>query len=141
MGFEAIVPQHLTMPSSLSPSGFGPFYSHEWSLPVFISSAIAQTASAAASEGPSLWSQAPLLIGMLAMMYFLMIRPQQKKQKEQKAMIDAIAKGDEVITAGGMMGKITKKGDLYVDLEISTGVEVQMQLSAIIQVLPKGTIK
>ena len=64
-----------------------------------------------------------------------------KKQKEHRAMVDALAKGDEVVTAGGFLGKVSKLGDAYIGIEVSTGVEVQMQRSAVIQVLPKGTIK
>jgi preprotein translocase subunit YajC len=74
-------------------------------------------------------------------LYFVMIRPQMKKQKEHKAMVDALAKGDEVVTAGGMIGKVAKIGDLYIGVELASGVEVQMQRSAVAQVLPKGTVK
>jgi preprotein translocase subunit YajC len=70
-----------------------------------------------------------------------MIRPQMKKQKEHKAMIDALAKGDEIVTAGGFLGKVSKLGDGYLNIEIANGVEVQMQRSAVIQVLPKGSMK
>jgi preprotein translocase subunit YajC len=113
-----------------------------WSLPVFISSAFAQTAPAAAGGDmqSSLMSMLPLVL-MFVVLYFVMIRPQLKKQKEHKAMIDAIAKADEVVTAGGILGKVTKLGDSYVGLEVASGVEVQIQRSAIVQVLPKGSIK
>jgi preprotein translocase subunit YajC len=113
-----------------------------WSLPVFISSAFAQTAPAAAGGDmqSSLMGMLPLVL-MFVVLYFVMIRPQLKKQKEHKAMIDAIAKADEVVTAGGILGKITKLGDSYVGLEVASGVEVQIQRSAIVQVLPKGSIK
>jgi len=111
---------------------------------VLISSAYAQTAPAAAPAGgdlsSSLMSMLPLLL-MFGVLYFVMIRPQMKKQKEHKAMIDALAKGDEVITAGGLLGKVSKIGDGYLSLEIAQGVEVQMQRSAVVQVLPKGTVK
>jgi preprotein translocase subunit YajC len=70
-----------------------------------------------------------------------MIRPQMKKQKEHRAMIDALAKGDEVVTAGGLLGKVSKIGDAYIGVELATGVEVQLQRSAVVQVLPKGTLK
>jgi preprotein translocase subunit YajC len=70
-----------------------------------------------------------------------MIRPQMKKQKEHKTMIDALAKGDEIVTAGGFLGKVSKLGDGYLHVEIANGVEVQMQRSAVIQVLPKGSMK
>jgi preprotein translocase subunit YajC len=111
---------------------------------MFISSAFAQTAPAAASEGgdmqSSLMSMLPLLL-MFVVLYFVMIRPQMKKQKEHKTMIDALAKGDEIITAGGFLGKVSKLGDGYLGVEIANGVEVQMQRSAVVQVLPKGSIK
>jgi preprotein translocase subunit YajC len=112
--------------------------------PVFISSAFAQTAPAAAASGggieSSLMSMLPLVL-MFVVLYFVMIRPQMKKQKEHRAMIDAIAKGDEVVTAGGLIGKISKMGESYVSVEVAQGVEVQLQRSAISQVLPKGTVK
>ncbi len=110
---------------------------------MFISSAFAQTAPAAAAGGDmqsTLMSMLPLLL-MFAVLYFVMIRPQMKKQKEHRAMIDAVAKGDEVVTAGGFLGKVSKLGEAYVGVELATGVEVQMQRSAVVQVLPKGTIK
>lgn len=109
---------------------------------MFISSAFAQTASTAAEGGmqSSLVGMLPLVL-MFGVLYFVMIRPQMKKQKEHKAMIDALAKSDEVVTAGGVLGKVTKMGDSYVYLEVASGVEVQIQRSAVVQVLPKGTIK
>jgi preprotein translocase subunit YajC len=70
-----------------------------------------------------------------------MIRPQMKRQKEHKAMIEALAKGDEVVVGGGLLGKITKLGESTLSVEVASGVEVQVQRGAIIQVLPKGTIK
>ena len=110
-------------------------------LTVFISSAFAQTAPAAAASGTdTLFSLLPLVL-MFVVLYFVMIRPQMKKQKEHRAMIDALAKGDEVVTAGGFLGKVSKLGDAYVCIELANGVEVQMQRSAVVQVLPKGTLK
>ena len=109
---------------------------------MFISSAIAQTAPAAAGGGDmlsSLTGTLPLVL-MFVVLYFVMIRPQMKKQKEHRAMIDALAKGDEVATAGGLLGKVTKLGDSYLTLELTPGTEVQLQRSAIVQVLPKGAI-
>ncbi len=88
----------------------------------------------------SLTSMLPLVL-MFVVLYFVMIRPQMKKQKEHRAMIDALAKGDEVVTAGGLLGKVSKLSETNLNLEIATGVEVQMQRSAIVQVLPKGSIK
>ena len=111
---------------------------------MFISSAFAQTAPAAAAAGgdmqSTLMSMLPLLL-MFAVLYFVMIRPQMKKQKEHRAMIDALAKGDEIVTAGGLLGKVSKIGDAYIGVELASGVEVQMQRQAGVQVLPKGTLK
>ena len=111
---------------------------------MFISSAIAQTAPAAASVGgsmqDSLTSMLPLVL-MFVVLYFVMIRPQMKKQKEHRTMIDALAKGDEIATAGGLLGKVSKLTDSTVTLEIANGVEVQLQRHAVVQVLPKGSIK
>jgi preprotein translocase subunit YajC len=78
---------------------------------------------------------------MFVVLYFVMIRPQMKKQKEHRAMIDALAKGDEVVTAGGLLGKVTKMGDGFISVEVTSGVELQLQRSAVVQVLPKGTMK
>jgi preprotein translocase subunit YajC len=110
---------------------------------MFISSAFAQTAPAAAAGGDmqsTLMSMLPLLL-MFGVLYFVMIRPQMKKQKEHRAMIDALAKGDEIVTAGGLLGKVSKIDDAYIGVELAAGVEVQMQRSAVVQVLPKGSIK
>ena len=90
--------------------------------------------------GSSLMSMLPLVL-MFVVLYFVMIRPQMKKQKEHRAMIDALAKGDEVVTAGGMLGKVSKLGDSNLGLEVANGVEVQIQRSAVVQVLPKGSLK
>ena len=110
---------------------------------MFISSAFAQTAPAAAAGGDmqsSLMSMLPLVL-MFVVLYFVMIRPQMKKQKEHRTMIEALAKGDEIVTAGGLLGKVTKMGDSYLGLEVANGVELQVQRSAVVQVLPKGSIK
>jgi preprotein translocase subunit YajC len=109
---------------------------------MFISSAIAQTAPAAApaAEGfmGSLTGMLPLVL-MFVVLYFVMIRPQMKRQKETKAMLDALAKGDEVATVGGVIGTITKISDSIVSIEVASGVEMQIQRFAVAQVLPKGT--
>lgn len=108
---------------------------------MFISEALAQTAPAAASgDGSSLLNMLVLPL-MFVVAYFVIIRPQQKRAKEHKAMIEALAKGDEVVTAGGMLAKVTKIGEPYVHVEVANGVELQLQRSAVVQVLPKGTIK
>jgi preprotein translocase subunit YajC len=106
---------------------------------VFISNAYAQAAPAATGTD-SLMSMLPLVL-MFVVLYFVMIRPQMKRQKEHKAMIDAVAKGDEVVVAGGVLGKISKLGDSYLHIEVANGVEIQVQRGAVVQVLPKGTIK
>lgn len=109
---------------------------------MLISSAFAQAAPAASGGDmqSSLMSMLPLVL-MFVVLYFVMIRPQMKRQKEHRSMIEALAKGDEVATAGGLVGKVTKMGDGYLSLEIASGVEVQLQRTAVVQVLPKGSIK
>jgi preprotein translocase subunit YajC len=106
-----------------------------------ISPAYAQAAPAATGGAESsLLSLLPLVL-MFVVLYFIMIRPQMKRQKEHKAMVDALAKGDEIVTAGGLAGRISKLGDSYIGVEIADGVEVQVQRNAVAQVLPKGTLK
>ena len=108
---------------------------------MFISSAFAQTAPAAGGDmQSSLMGMLPVVL-MFVVLYFVMIRPQMKKAKEHKNMVEALAKGDEVVTAGGLLGKVTKLNEGFLTVEISNGVEVQLQRSAVVQVLPKGTIK
>ncbi len=110
---------------------------------MFISEAFAQTAPAAAAAGSdssSLLSLAPLAL-MFVVLYFIMIRPQMKKQKEHKAMIEALAKGDEVVIGGGVIGRVAKLGETFVHVEVANNVELQVQRGAVIQVLPKGTYK
>ena len=110
---------------------------------MFITEAHAQAAPAAtaAADSPfgSLGSMLPLVL-MFVVLYFVMIRPQMKRQKETKSMIDALAKGDEVVFGGGMLGKIAKIGETYLHVEVAGGVEIQVQRSAVVQVLPKGTV-
>ena len=106
---------------------------------MFISSAYAQ-AAAGGDVQSSLMGMLPLVL-MFVVLYFVMIRPQMKKAKEHKAMIEALAKGDEVATAGGMLGKVVKLGEGMIGLEVASGVEVQLQRNAVVQVLPKGTLK
>ena len=81
------------------------------------------------------------IILMFVLLYFLMIRPQMKRAKEQKAMIEALQKGDEVVTAGGVVGRITKLGEQYVTVEIAPNIEIVVQRSAVQVPLPKGTLK
>jgi preprotein translocase subunit YajC len=108
---------------------------------MFISIAHAQPAPAAASGGGDMFSSLLPIILMFVVLYFLMIRPQMKRQKELKAMIDALAKGDEVVTIGGILGKIVKVSDTVLTLEIASGVEVQVERSAVSKPLPKGSVK
>jgi preprotein translocase subunit YajC len=108
----------------------------------FISNAYAQTTAGPES---SLIGLLPIIL-MFVVLWFLMIRPQMKRQKEHKAMVEALAKGDEVVTAGGIVGKVTAvKDNQYVVLEVAqsgnTAVEMLLQKSAVQTVLPKGTIK
>ncbi|MGK5070679.1 preprotein translocase subunit YajC [compost metagenome] len=105
----------------------------------FISNAYAQSTDALGLGG-NLTSFLPLVL-MFVVMYFLMIRPQQKRAKEQKAMMDALTKGDEVVTAGGMLGRVVKVVDAYVTIEVASGTEITVQKSSITTLLPKGTLK
>ncbi len=82
-----------------------------------------------------------LIVLMFGVLYFLMIRPQMKRTKEHKAMIEALQKGDEVVTAGGVLGRVSKLNESYVTLEIAPSTEIQVQRPAIQLVLPKGTLK
>lgn len=110
---------------------------------MFISSAFAQTAPAAAGGGDmmsSLTSMLPLVL-MFVVLYFVMIRPQMKRQKEHRAMIEALAKGDEVATAGGVLGKVVDLDEQFLFIEVASGIKLQLQRAAVTQVLPKGSIK
>ena len=110
--------------------------------PVFISNAYAQATTTATSGGfmGTLMQIGPLIL-MFVVVYFLMIRPQQKRAKEQRSMMDALAKGDEVVTAGGILGKVSKVNDTYVTIEVSPGTEIVVQKFSITTMLPKGTLK
>ena len=105
-------------------------------LSFFISDAHAQAAGGAASQFSLL-----LPIVFIGVIYFLMIRPQQKKQKEHRAMMDALVAGNEVLTGGGVLGKITAVGDQFVSVEVADGVTLKVQKHTITAVLPKDTIK
>ncbi|MDR0480501.1 MAG: preprotein translocase subunit YajC [Gallionellaceae bacterium] len=105
---------------------------------LFISSAHAQAAAPAADNGQFSFV---ILFVMVIVFYFLLIRPQQKRAKEQRAMMDALQKGDEVVTVGGMVGRVAKLDDNYIGVEVADGVVVQIQKSALQTTLPKGTIK
>ena len=105
---------------------------------MLISPAYAQAAGG--SAGSDIMAFLPM-IAIIVVFYFLLIRPQQKRAKESKAMLSALQKGDEVVTAGGVVGKISKLGEAYADIEVAPNVEITVQRSAISLLLPKGTIK
>jgi preprotein translocase subunit YajC len=93
---------------------------------------------------PASPSQLPMLILMVAFVgvfYFLLIRPQQKKAKEHQALVSKLAAGDEVVTTGGILGKVTDVGDTFITLEIAEGVRVKVQRFQIAQLMPKGTLR
>jgi preprotein translocase subunit YajC len=107
---------------------------------VFISSAYAQSTAAAPTAAAGAFQFIPIVL-LFAAMYFIMIRPQMKRQKELRAMIEALAKGDEVVIGGGIIGKVAKLGDSVLHIEVSKDVEIQVQRASVVQVLPKGTYK
>ena len=104
-----------------------------------ISNAYAQTAAPAASD--SGFGQFFIIIPMFVVLYFVMIRPQMKRAKEQKELLNGLAKGDEVVTVGGVIGRISKLGESTVHIDAGNNVELQIQRSAIVQILPKGSMK
>ncbi|MCH7696422.1 MAG: preprotein translocase subunit YajC [Proteobacteria bacterium] len=103
----------------------------------FINNAWAQGASQEGGSGSFLL----MMVGFFAIFYFLLIRPQTKQAKEHKQLIASLSKGDEVVTTGGMLGRVNKVGDSFILLEISKELEVKIQKSAVSIVMPKGTIK
>jgi preprotein translocase subunit YajC len=105
----------------------------------FIENAYAQ-AGGEGGPGSMLATFAPLIL-IFVVFWFLLIRPQQKKAKEHKSMVGALSKGDEVVTNGGLLGRITTLGDTFVTVELSEGMEVRVQRSAVANLMPKGTIK
>jgi len=111
---------------------------------VLISNAYAQAAGAAADPSGGLMGMLPILL-MFIVLWFVMIRPQMKKAKEQQKMVSELAKGDEVITQGGIAGRIAKVGENYLSLEVAEGkdgpVVITVQKNAVGALLPKGTLK
>jgi preprotein translocase subunit YajC len=105
---------------------------------LLVSNAYAEGAAAAPSS--SFMDFIPL-IGLVAVFYFLVLRPQQKRAKEMKIMMEALQKGDEVVTTGGVMGRVSKMGEGYISVEVAEGINLNIQKAAIQTVLPKGTIK
>lgn len=106
----------------------------------FISDAMAQTGGAASQGGNPLLQLLPLIL-IFVVFYFLLIRPQSKRAKEHRAMVAALSKGDEVVTNGGVLGRITEVGESFVQLEISENVRIKVQRHAVAAVMPKGTLK
>jgi preprotein translocase subunit YajC len=106
---------------------------------MLFSQAYAQTAPAG-TGGMDIMSLLPLIL-MFVLLYFLLLRPQMRRAKEQKQMIASLTKGDEVITAGGVLGRVTKVSDSYVSVEIAPNVEITVQKSSVQTLLPKGTLK
>jgi preprotein translocase subunit YajC len=106
---------------------------------LLISDALAQGTGGSALGGG--YSQIVILVALVAVFYFLLIRPQQKRMKDQQTMISRLATGDEVVTTGGILGRITEVGDSFITLEISDGVRVKVQKAQVTQLVPKGTLK
>lgn len=104
---------------------------------MIISPAFAQSAG---GGDPGFIGFLPIIL-MFVLLYFLMIRPQMKRSKEQKQMVEALQKGDEVIAAGGVLGRITRISDAYVSLEVAPDTEISIQRAAVQMLLPKGTLK
>lgn len=98
------------------------------------------TTSPAAGQGAGLLDFLPFVLVLIAL-YFIMVRPQMKRAKEHRTMVEAIAKGDEVVTQGGIAGKVSKVGDNFITLEVAENTEVQVQKQAVQLLLPKGTLK
>lgn len=107
----------------------------------FISDAAAQAAGAAPAAPTSMMGTLLLPVMLIVVFYFLLIRPQQKKQKEHKAMVETLGVGTEVVTGGGVLGKVTEVGEHFLTVEIADGVNVKIQRHSISAVLPKDTIK
>src|SRR5690554_2020971 len=103
----------------------------------FISSAFAQSAYPATG---GLMSFLPLIV-IFAVFYFMLIRPQMKRAKEHRNLVSQLGKGDEVVTNGGLLGKITDLSDAFITVEIAEGVQIKLQRNAVTTVMPKGTIK
>ena len=105
-----------------------------------ISPVLAQAAPAAGAQGGGM-SMIIMMVVLFGLMYFMMIRPQMKRQKEHRALIAGLAKGDEVVTNGGIAGRVEEVGETFITVEIAANVKVKLQKSAVQQVLPKGSLK
>jgi preprotein translocase subunit YajC len=110
------------------------------SMSLLVSDAYAQTAGAGGFGGGGM-GQIIILVVFVGVFYFLLIRPQQKRMKDQQAMLARLASGDEVVTAGGILGRITEVNDTFVTLEIADSVRIKVQKTQITQLMPKGTLK
>jgi len=108
---------------------------------LFIGTAFAQDAAAPAAPGLGGLGGLFLPVMLIVVFYFLLIRPQQKKQKEHRAMVDALGVGTEIVTGGGVLGRVTEVGEQFLTVEISKGVNIKVQRHSIAAVLPKDTIK
>ena len=106
---------------------------------MFISEALAQASGGGGIEG-QMMGLLPIVL-MFVLLYFLMIRPQMKRAKEHRAMTESLAKGDEIVAGGGLLGRITKVADAYITMEIAPNTEVVVQRAAVQTMLPKGTLK
>lgn len=106
-----------------------------------ITDALANTPGAATGTASSGYTSILFLVIFFVAFYFLVLRPQNKRQKEKMALINNVAKGDEIVTAGGIMGKITELDENFIEIEIATNVKVKIQRNAIAGTLPKGTVK
>lgn len=105
----------------------------------FISNALAEGAAAAPADGNPLLGLLPFIV-LFVIFYFFLIRPQSKRVKEHKKMIEALGKGDEVITNGGLLGKVVEISDEFITLEVAKNIQVKVQRSFVSNVMPKGTI-
>lgn len=105
-----------------------------------ISPVIAQAAPAAAPQGGGM-SMIIMMVVLFGLMYFMMIRPQMKRQKEHRALVSGLSKGDEVVTNGGLAGRVEEVGETFLTVEIAPSVKIKVQKGAVQQVLPKGSLK
>ncbi|OGV32065.1 MAG: preprotein translocase subunit YajC [Legionellales bacterium RIFCSPHIGHO2_12_FULL_35_11] len=106
----------------------------------FISNAIADTTSAAAPQSDGVFSLV-MVAAIFVLFYFMLIRPQSKRAKQHKELVGNLKKGDEIVTAGGILGKIVNLDEQYIRIQASQGVEITMQRGSVVTVLPKGTIE
>jgi preprotein translocase subunit YajC len=106
----------------------------------FISDAMAEGAAAAGQQGSGLMGMLPLVL-IMVLFYFMLIRPQTKRAKEHKNMVESLAKGDEIVTNGGLLGRVNDVGESFLHVEIANGVDVKIQKQSVATLVPKGTYK